>query len=398
MVKGTLSLIQELQRIQTQIDQGKVVARVEGLDVYASDLTSLAPGNSLSGGVMEAYLKIIKKTFDVEIFPAAIFTSLREKGVNFVVKCHKGIQTITNNFLIILLNLSEQWHWTGLWVDLKMATLHYFNSSHEPLNNTDIQMIVQFLVAMHLLPTYYPIIVNHTDIPKQNGGVNCGPHLIVNMHNCMLASQNKNKMLVDESMMNHIRNDIGTCILGHSIGVGVMEEKTLETSDNNDILDEAKLFGMTTINGQEVNDELDQIIKMCQALQAKTQDRTGINHFNPSASYLQNLRAQSKPFVDIVGGRECTVNHGNNWRNFLKLSEVLDNFSSDKEEAWAKLVAHLTAEPAVSIRWLTTKRNLKCRSPFQFRFGKLSSFKRIRKITELACPRFKMVCSKEKSS
>ena len=140
---------------------------------------------------------------------------------------------------------------------------------------------------------------------------------------------------------------------------------------------------------EEISKELDEINNVCKSLQAKFKPKVPQN-YTPSQTYLRQLRMNNNPFVDIINGKECTVNHKNSWKNYLILSEVLESFSPDNKLAWKKLVQKLKDEPTVGIEWLTAKRNLKNRSPFQFRFGNFKSFKKIRGIIEVACPDVKL--------
>ena len=116
--------------------------------------------------------------------------------------------------------------------------------------------------------------------------------------------------------------------------------------------------------------------------------QANIPMYMPTYQELETLRNQDQPYVDIdEAGYEYTANTKGEWRNCLRMAEILSTLHKDEEKAWNALEVELTSNPSLALNWLANHKGKdKLRGPTSFRFGKKSNADRLRSILRKVHP------------
>ena len=111
-----------------------------------------------------------------------------------------------------------------------------------------------------------------------------------------------------------------------------------------------------------------------------------LRKYQPDTETLCSYYKRGKPFVDLQNGRLRTSNALKGyWRDYLKLDEILDAFSKDKDEAWVRMHSLVKDEPQTVYDWFK-KSTKPITSPGRFLFCTKQNANKLRKMFKDAHP------------
>ena len=266
-------------------------------------------------------------------------------------------------------------HWILLVVDVEKNKLIIYDSVKDDWTQ-EVAIYQRFLLRSGLVLEKLSIEHN-TDFEKQTNSWDCGVYVIQFAKNLILGQPNTFTQDNMPGFRAVIREELitGTC-------KDLKKDKPLDDliQELEELCEPTQKEEQPLIPGSDPPQAMDIEDSPPESSHIQGPSR----RYQPTKEELNEYRKTGVPFVDIrEDGSEFTQNTNGDWRNHLKLKDILNHLSKDTATAWTLLLEELMKVPSLGLRWL---RNVpgdgELLTPVHFRFGTRRNYLKIKRVVE----------------